>query len=310
MSSRRHFLKGALGLAAGAFAARSLLANVSTVPAGSATATSTWFDISLAQWSLNKAFWSGSKDKMRFAQIAKNEFGIGAVEYVNQFYAEGYSSKVAEELARVSRGEGVRNVLIMCDNEGQLGNPVEAERAQAIENHRKWIEAARVLGCGSIRVNAGSVGTFDEQLKLAADGLRRLTEMGDSYGVSVIVENHGGLSSNGAWLAAVMRLVDHPRCGTLPDFGNFVVDRTTGEAYDRYLGTQQLMPFAKGVSAKTFDFNPAGEETQIDYGRIMKIVKDAGYRGYVGIEYEGSALDEPTGILKTKQLLVRHGGRA
>ncbi len=305
MSSRRHFIKGALGLAAGCLASRSVWANV---PAGGFAGT--WFDVSLAQWSLNKAFFSGSKDRMRFAQIAKNEFGVNAVEYVNQFYADGFSAKVVEELGRVSRGEGVTNVLIMCDKEGQVGARDEAERTRTVENHRKWIEAARALGCRAIRVNAGSAGTFDEQLKLAADGLRRLAELGDSYGVNVLVENHGGLSSNGAWLAALLRLVAHPRCGTLPDFGNFVLDRATGEAYDRYLGTQQLMPFAMGVSAKTYDFTPTGDETRIDYGRMMQIVKDAGYRGYVGIEYEGSALDEPTGILKTKQLLVRHGGRA
>lgn len=270
----------------------------------------TWFDISLAQWSINKAFWSGEKDKMRFAEIAKNEFGVRAIEYVNQFYMEGFSSSVVDELVRVSRGEGVRNVLIMCDREGRLGDPDEAKRAQAIENHIKWIEAARVLGCHAIRVNAASEGKFDEQLKLAADGLRRLTEIGDQYGINVIVENHGGLSSNGSWLAAVMRLVDHPRCGTLPDFGNFRTNYETGEEYDRYLGTEQLMPFAKGVSAKTFNFKPDGYERDLDYEKLMGIVKVSGYRGYVGIEWEGKSLDEPTGILKTKKLLEMLGGRA
>lgn len=309
MSTRRKFLKGALGVAAGAMIARPLVADTTDTETPERF-DGTWFDISLAQWSINKAFWGGQKDKMRFAEIAKNEFGVTAVEYVNQFYMDGFTDEVVEELKRVSNGEGVKNVLIMCDREGNLGDPDEAARSQAIDNHRKWIDAARRLGCHSIRVNAASTGSFDEQLKLAADGLRRLSEIGDEYGVNVIVENHGGLSSNGAWLAAVIQLVGHPRCGTLPDFGNFQVDRETGEEYDRYLGTQQLMPFAKGVSAKTFDFNPTGDETRIDYPRIMQIVKDANYRGYVGIEYEGRTLDESTGILKTKQLLERLGGRA
>ena len=307
MDSRRAFLKGALGLAAGSLLARPSLAAAASV---ADRMKDTWFDISLAQWSLNKAFWSGEKDKMRFAEIAKSEFGITAIEYVNQFYMEGFSPAVVEELARVADGEGVENVLIMCDREGNLGDPDEAKRLEAVQNHVKWIEAARTLGCHAIRVNAASAGAFDEQIKLAADGLRRLSEIGDQYGICVIVENHGGLSSNGSWLASVMREVDHPRCGTLPDFGNFRISRETGEEYDRYLGTKQLMPFAKGVSAKTHTFNPDGFERDIDYPRIMDIVKASGYRGYVGIEWEGSSLDEPTGILKTKKLLEKLGGRA
>lgn len=307
MDTRRHFLKGAVGLAAASIFARSGLAADS---AKKERLDGTWFDISLAQWSINKAFWSGEKDKMRFAQIAKNEFGVNAVEYVNQFYQEGFSQSVVDELVRVSHGEGVKNVLIMCDREGRLGDPDEAKRTEAIENHVKWLEAARALGCHAIRVNAASEGKFDDQLKLAADGLRRLCEIGDTYGLNVIVENHGGLSSNGAWLAAVMRLVDHPRCGTLPDFGNFVIDRETGENYDMYLGVQQLMPFAKGVSGKTFNFNPEGMERDMDYPRLFEIIKKSGFRGYVDIEWEGRSLDEPTGILMTKKLLEKMGGRA
>lgn len=307
MDTRRQFLKGALGIAAS-----SLIANPSVAADDSRREQfdGTWFDISLAQWSINKAFWSGEKDSMRFAEIAKNEFGVRAVEYVNQFYMEGFSDETVAELRRVSNGEGVRNVLIMCDREGRLGDPDEDKRTQAIENHIKWIDAARALGCHAIRVNAASEGNFDEQLKLAADGLSRLSEIGDTYGINVIVENHGGLSSNGAWLAAVMQMVDHPRCGSLPDFGNFVINRETGEAYDKYLGVEQLMPFAKGVSAKTYNFNPQGFERDLDYEKLMEIVKASGYRGYVGIEWEGSSLDEPTGILKTKKLLQMLGGRA
>lgn len=289
--------------AAGALALRPL----SSAQRSAAPAPGAWFDISLAQWSYNDAFWSGARDRMRFAQIAKEEFGVRAVEYVNQFYAEGFSQKTVDELARVSREEGVRNVLIMCDHEGRLGDPDDAARAKAVDNHLKWIEAAAALGCHAIRVNAASEGEFDEQLKLAADGLRRLCEIGDRYGVNVIVENHGGLSSNGAWLAATLAAVDHPRCGALPDFGNFRVSKD--EEYDRYLGTKQLMPYAKGVSAKTFDFDESGEESTMDFPRLMDIVRESGFRGYVGIEFEGAVAKESDGILKTRDLLVRLGGR-
>lgn len=306
MNTRRHFIKGAAGLVAGSLLARQIGAQ--TI-ASLASLEGKWFDISLAQWSLNKAFKAGTKDKMRFAQIAKNEFGVRAIEYVNQFYMEGFSQPVTNELLSVSNGEGVRNVLFMIDREGNLGDPDEAKRAQAIDNHIKWIDAAKQLGCHSIRVNARSEGSFDEQMKLAADGLGRLTKIGEKYGISVIVENHGGLSSNGAWLAGVMRLVDNPSCGTLPDFGNFFISFQPREMYDRYLGTKQLMPFAKGVSAKAYDFDENGDESRIDYKRILDVVKNAGYRGYVGIEYEGRNLGEEEGVIKTRDLLIKLGGR-
>jgi sugar phosphate isomerase/epimerase len=191
----------------------------------------------------------------------------------------------------------------MCDGEGALGDPDDAARTTAVENHYRWVEAARHLGCHSIRVNAQSRGTPDEQRALAADGLRRLTEFAAERDINVIVENHGGLSSNGTWLTSVMRAVDHPRCGTLPDFGNFQIGE--GEWYDRYQGVAELMPFAKAVSAKSHDFDEQGNETGTDFMRMMHIVLDAGYRGHVGIEYEGSRLSEPDGIRATKALLER-----
>ena len=200
-------------------------------------------------------------------------------------------------------GEGVRSLLIMCDGEGAIGDPDAAARTRTVENHRKWVEAARFLGCHSIRVNAQSRGTPDEQRSLAADGLRRLTEIAAGRGVNVIVENHGGISSNGAWLASAIRAVGHPRCGTLPDFGNFQI--SAEESYDRYRGVAELMPFAKAVSAKSHDFDAAGNETRTDYARMLRVVLGAGYRGFIGVEYEGSTLSEPEGIRATKALLER-----
>jgi sugar phosphate isomerase/epimerase len=191
----------------------------------------------------------------------------------------------------------------MCDGEGNLGDPDEAKRTQAIENHYKWIDAAAKLGCHSIRVNAQSEGTPDEQRKLAANGLLRLTNHADTKNINVIVENHGGLSSNGAWLSSVIREVNHPRCGTLPDFGNFILDWGTREEYNRYKGVEELMPFAKAVSAKSHDFDDAGNEKHTDYRKMIGIVLDSGYRGWIGIEYEGTNVGEFEGILRTRDLL-------
>ena len=257
------------------------------------------FKISLAQWSLHRELGAKKLDHLDFARTAKRDFGIEAIEYVNTFFKDkARDAAYLKEMNTRAAGEGVTQWLIMCDGEGNLGDPDEAKRVRAVENHRKWLEAARTLGCVTIRVNAESEGSFAEQQKLAADGLRRLTEVGASMDINVVVENHGGLSSNGRWLAGVMKLVGHKRCGTLPDFGNFY-------EYDRYRGVADLMPFAKAVSAKSHDFDAAGNEIEKDYRRLMKTVIDAGYHSWVGIEYEGLKLSEREGILKTKQLLER-----
>ncbi len=274
------------------------------------------FDISLAQWSLNRQFFAflGKKrgdvdrklDPQDFAKIAKNEFGIMGVEYVNQFYVDAVKQPgYLADLKKKGADAGVTNVLIMCDGEGNLGDPDLKKRLTAVRNHIKWLEWAAELGCHSIRVNAASKGTYDEQLELAADGLRRLCELGDTYGLNVIVENHGGLSSHGRWLRTVMEKVDHPRCGTLPDFGNFFIERgETPVEYNRYLGTSELMPFAKGVSAKSYAFDEQGNETSTDFQRMMKIVLDSGFKGWVDVEYEGPT-DSFEGIKLTKKLLER-----
>lgn len=303
MKTRRDFVKSALGLSAASLAARPLLFGDHHLPGEK------WFDISLAQWSLHRAFKGGALDAMDFAKISKQDFGIDALEYVNQFYMDNFGPSVVKELKKRSSGEGVKNVLIMCDGLGKLGDPDKAARTQTVENHKIWADAAKSLGCHSIRVNASSVGTYDEQMNLAAEGLRMLGEYGDRVGLNVIVENHGGLSSNGAWLSGVMKKADHHRVGTLPDFGNFILDRETGESYDRYKGTKELMPYAKGVSAKSHDFDDKGNEIHTDYKRMLNIVKDAGYRGYIGVEYEGGEISEPEGIIATKKLLQRLGGR-
>jgi len=207
------------------------------------------------------------------------------------------------ELKSRADDAGVRSLLIMIDAEGALGDEADVRRRKAVENHFKWIAAAKYLGCHSIRVNAAGGGGWDKQRDNAADSLRRLGQFGDDYGIDVIVENHGGLSSNGKWLAEVMRSANHPRVGTLPDFGNFHLG--DGKWYDRYEGVRELMPFAKAVSAKSHEFDAGGNETKTDYRRMLEIVLDAGYRGYIGVEYEGSKVGEVEGIRMTKALLER-----
>ena len=233
------------------------------------------FDISLAQWSLHKALFAKQLDNLDFAKTAKQDYGIAAIEYVNQFFKDKATDKAyLGELKKRAADLGVKTVLIMIDDEGALGDSDQAKRTQAVENHYRWVEAAKFLGCHSIRVNARSQGSYDEQANLAADGLRRLTEFGAKHSINVIVENHGGLSSNGAWLSMVIKKVNHPRCGTLPDFGNF--DLGQGKTYDRYQGVTELMPFAKGVSAKSNDFDAQGQRSSY---RLRKDDEDCSQSG-------------------------------
>jgi L-ribulose-5-phosphate 3-epimerase len=300
---RRAFLHDSLRVAAGL-----TVAGLAVRPSA-ADDKKAWFSISLAQWSLHRAFFKKQLDPLDFAKIAKNDYGISAVEYVNQFYkGKGEDKDYLNELKKRADDQGVRSVLIMCDGEGNLGDPDEQKRMKAVQNHYKWVEAAKVLGCHSIRVNAYSSGTPEEQMERVADGLRKLTEFGAKHEINVIVENHGGLSSNGTWLAGVIKKVDHPRCGTLPDFGNFRLGKGKDgkeEWYDRYKGVREMMPYAKAVSAKTHDFDAKGNEVHTDYRKMLKIVLDAGYRGHLGIEYEGSKLGEPEGIKASKKLLEK-----
>ncbi len=273
-----------------------------------------FFDISLAEWSLNKSLFDGEITNMQFPEITKNKFGIGAVEYVNQFFADkAEDKKYLDELNQRCSDLGVDQVLIMIDGEGALAASDDKARTEAVENHYKWVEAAKHLGCHSIRVNAqGDGDTPEEQKKAAVEGLGSLSTFASDYDINVIVENHGGYSSNGAWLAGVMKEVNMDNCGTLPDFGNFCIERSNdgcAEEYDHYKGVRELMPYAKGVSAKSHNFNEQGEETGINFEKMLAIVKDAGYTGHIGIEYEGSEMSPEEGIMATKKLLESVGSK-
>ena len=294
--SRRDLLCVGAGLASAAGLPQPSCSAADTPPPAGAGPS---FRISLAEWSLHRTIFGGGLDHLDFARTAKRDYGIDGVEYVNQFFKDkARDGDYLAEMSKRAADEGVTSLLVMCDGLGNLGDPDATTRKKAIENHFPWVEAAKRLGCHSIRVNAASQGTFEEQQKLAADGLSRLAEYAAQMQMNVLVENHGGLSSNGGWLAGVMQMVGKPNCGTLPDFGNF-------HDYDRYRGVEELMPFAKAVSAKSHEFDAEGAEVRTDYARMMRIVLAAGYRGWVGIEYEGKALSEPNGIRATKKLLER-----
>ena len=297
------------------------------------------FKLSLAEWSFHKALFNPDLFKLPWTAIGdklKNDYsfvlanskmkhldfpakaaamGFEGVEYVNTFFFDkAEDTEYLLELKNRCADVGVQSLMIMCDAEGELGNPDATARKQAVENHYKWVDAAKYLGCHSIRVNAQSAGSYEEQQKLAAEGLGQLAEYAAKEDINVIVENHGGLSSNGKWLVGVIKMADHSRLGTLPDFGNFCIEpeeataenpQPTGckEMYDRYQGVKEMMPYAKAVSAKTHNFNEQGQETETDYKKMMKIVLDAGYRGFVGVEYEGNELSEEEGVKLSKQLL-------
>ena len=278
-----------------------------------------FFKLSLAQWSFHKAIEDDkTMSNLDFAQKAK-ELGFEGIEYVSQLYKLEEGNEQASldslviELKKRSDEFGIQNLLIMVDDEGDLALLDETKRNEAIENHKKWVDAAKYLGCHSIRVNAKGEGTSEEVADAAVAGLTKLSEYAEKQGINVIVENHGGYSSNGAWLANVMKKVGKSNCGTLPDFGNWcqtedygsINDENCKEAYDLYKGVEELMPFAKAVSAKAYNFDENGNETEIDYVKMLQVVKDAGYTGFIGIEYEGDLLGEEAGIIATKDLLIK-----
>lgn len=271
--------------------------------------------LSLAEWSIHRALDSGTLNPENFAAIARNDFGISAVEYVNSFYKDhGTDLDFWKAMRKRADSLGVKSLLIMVDDEGDLGNPDESARHQAVMNHHKWVDAAEILGCHSIRVNAFGEGSKEEVQAAMIDALKALCTYAAPHHINVLIENHGLYSSDGKWVATIMNQVNMPNCGTLPDCGNWCLaakwgstqDGKCADVYDRYQGVAEMLPFAKGLSAKTYAFDEQGNETIIDYTRMLKLVKeDAEFSGYVGIEYEGSPLSERDGIIATKALLER-----
>lgn len=311
---RREFLKG-VGLLSTYGLVSGIFEPMTSFGQAPVSKKDLFFDISLAEWSLHKALQGKKLDHLDFPAKAKRDFDISAVEYVNQFFKDKATDiNYLKELKGRCDDHGVISVLIMIDHEGHMADLDTVKRLQAVENHYKWTDAAKFLGCHSIRVNCYGEGNPEEVAKAGTDGLHKLSEYAQTVGINVIVENHGGISSNGKWLSSVIKAVNMSNCGTLPDFGNFCIrreKRETGEIcveqYDRYKGVTEMMPFAKGVSAKSYDFDADGNCMETDYLKMLSTVKSAGYKGHIGIEYEGSKLSEDEGIRTTKKLLERVG---
>ena len=313
-NNRRKFIQQVTGLAGIALLPSTLYSCAAKMQANNnpnaADIKNSFFEISLAQWSLHRALRSKKIDNLDFPVITKKEFGINAVEYVNTFFKDkAKDTAYLNELLKRCSDNGVKNHLIMCDGEGNLGELDTSKRMLAIDNHKKWVEAAKYLGCSSIRVNAYGVGSAEDVQKAAIEGLGLLGEYAVKENINVIVENHGGYSSDGFWLSTVMKNVGKKNVGTLPDFNNFCLTKDAKnkciEEYDKYKGTYEMMTYAKAVSAKSMDFDAQGNCIETDFNRMLKIVKDSGFKGYVGIEYEGDKIGEYEGILKTKALLER-----
>ncbi len=269
--------------------------------------------ISLAQWSLNRAFFAGELDAMDFALISSRDYGINAIEYVSAFYKDRVEDEaVWVDLKSRATDHNVISLLIMVDDEGDLGDPDDILRTQAVENHYKWINAAKILGCHSIRVNAFGTGSKEAVRAALIDGMGSLSEYAASEGINIIIENHGLHSSDAEFIVDIIKEVDMPNFGTLPDFGNWCLSAKWGstqiecdQAYNRYQGVALFMPYAKAVSAKSYNFDQGGNDKIIDYRKMLRVVKNAGYDGYIGIEYEGTEHSEPQGIRATKALIER-----
>ncbi len=270
--------------------------------------------ISLAQWSLNRAFFANELDAKDFANIAKNDYDIAAVEYVNGFYKEQANDESFwQDMNNRAKQAGVKNLLIMVDEEGDLGNNNDAERQKAVENHYKWVNAAKILGCHSIRVNAFGSDSEEELHNALVDGMGQLCDYAAKEHINILIENHGLFSSNGKFITNVIKTANRPNFGTLPDFGNWCLNEKWGstqnnkcsEVYDRYQGVAEFLPYAKGYSAKSYKFDANGNETIIDYKKMLQIAKDGGYDGYIGIEFEGEDMAEPDGIRATKALIEK-----
>ena len=248
------------------------------------------YKISLAEWSFHRALGKGEMTNLDFPKIAKTVYNLDAVEYVSTFLkGKSEDTKYLTSLKDTCTKYGVKSLLIMVDGEGNLADTSAAARQKAVENHYKWVKAAQFLGCHSIRVNAAGRGTMGQMQAAAIDGLTKLSDYAAKYNINVIVENHGGNSSIGKWLVEIMKVVNRPNCGVLPDLGNFY-------EYDRYAGVKDMMPYAKGVSGKTHDFDQDGNETVIDYVKMMKIISNSDFKGYIDVEYEGDKLSEPDGV--------------
>lgn len=203
---------------------------------------------------------------------------------------------------------GIENSLILC---GALGDAADADtqkRQKAVVNYKAWIEAASHLGCRSVRVVCADVVSVsnEEKLSYAIEGVSQLVEHAANLNINLLIENHNGYSSDPDWLVSLIQAIDHPNCGILADFTEWRMNRDPLVLYpDPYKGIEILAPHTMSVGAKSIDFDEDGNETKVDYHRMMKIILAAGFWGFVAVEYFGERLSRKEGIGKTKALLER-----
>ena len=268
------------------------------------------FKISIAAWSVHREVRSGKLKLIDACRFLREEYDVDGFELVNTLLEVPTAEYVRKFRAEAQRFH-LAIPLIMCDGEGDFGSVDPDERRRAVRYHTKWMYVASDLGCHSIRVNwrgAPEGAEKDPALVLAftersIDAYAEMARIGGENGLNVIIENPGGISSPPEMLLGLIKAVNSPRFGTLPDWGGFPDD------VDRYDAVDKMMPYAKGVSAKCYDFGPDGRETKIDFERMVQICVDKhGYHSFLGIEFEGDRLTERQGMRAAKDLLVKLRG--
>ena len=327
--SRRKFLKNTFSVYSTTLLAPNLFAN---------NIDKSKLDIGLQMYSFAPLIMQGKFDLLGFPDLVKNTYGINGAEYWSiPFMGRENDKDFLNDIKRRSDDNGVDNLIILVDDIDiktmqsgpSLASSNKNDRDTAIDYHKKWIDVAKEIGCHSIRVNLKSDESDNKKiLDNSSESISRLIEFSKQDNISIVIENHGGITADADWLVSLIKNVDNKYVGTLPDFGdyNFCVDRgalnfddigkVCKNQYDKYLGVKKLMPYAKGVSAKSHEFGKDGEELSTNYSRMIKIISESNYKGYITIEYEGAMmgmfggegtyLNPHEGILATKKLINKY----
>jgi L-ribulose-5-phosphate 3-epimerase len=284
--TRRSFVARSLAIGAGLAAS----ASIKPRPAFS-RARPVKDDISIAQWALVEEFQKGKLKTLDFPSVARKDFDINGIEFVNTLF-EVPTSGYLNRLKKNAADNGVTMVLIMVDGEGETCTPSREERKQTVINHRKWIDIAQYLGCHAIRTNcrgpAKAMPPKEESLKWSTETYQMMLEYAVPAKISVLIENHGGVSNDADWMAALMKEIDNPYFGSYPDW------RAPAADFDNYGFLLKMLPWAQGMSYRN---QPTEEGT----AKLIKLCRDSGYRGWYGIENTGR--DE---IAKGKALLKKY----
>ena len=329
INSRRKFLKNTFSVFSTTLLAPNLFAK---------KIDKSKMDIGLQMYSFAPLIMQGKFDLLGFPDLVKNTYGINGAEYWSiPFMGRENDRDFLNDLKRRSDDNGVDNLIILVDDIDiktmqsgpSLASSNKNDRDTAIDYHKKWVDVAKNIGCHSIRINLRSEEENDQKiLENSSESISKLIEFSKQDIISIVIENHGGITGDADWLVSLMKNVDSKHLGTLPDFGtyNFCIKRgnlnfqslseNCEDQYDKYLGVKKLMPYAKGVSAKSHEFDKDGEELSTNYSRMIKIISESNYKGYITIEYEGAMkgmfggegtyLSPHEGILATKKLINKY----